>query len=283
MSAKNLDELTKEFMEAISTNSPDYSVLITGFEKLDQQVFLSTGNLTVLAARPGMGKSSMALSICRNIVLGQKNPIAFFSLELSTMQLFRRFISIETGIDVNRLKKNVWNIPDRKILYNLYPELDKTSMFFDDCQGYSIIDLCEQCRLLKSKHKIQLVIIDYLQLIDIKTNNMANNYDAIELIMYMLKNLAKELDLPILVLSQLSRKVEERADKRPQLSDLNPDIVKYADVVCFLYRPGYYQILEDEEGNDLRSIAEIIFAKSNDAVEDVRLGWDGEKGRFSNL
>ena len=93
MSAKNLDELTKEFMEAISTNSPDYSVLITGVEKLDQQVFLSTGNLTVLAARPGMGKSSMALSICRNIVLGQKNPIAFFSLELSTMQLFRRFIS----------------------------------------------------------------------------------------------------------------------------------------------------------------------------------------------
>ena len=177
MSAKNLDELTKEFMEAISTNSPDYSVLITGFEKLDQQVFLSTGNLTVLAARPGMGKSSMALSICRNIVLGQKNPIAFFSLELSTMQLFRRFISLETGIAVNRFKKNVWDVSDRKILYNLYPKLSKTSMFFDDCEGYSLIDLCEQCRLLKSQQKIQLAIIDYLQLIDIKTK--VENCDAI--------------------------------------------------------------------------------------------------------
>jgi replicative DNA helicase len=234
-----------------------------------------------LAARLGKGKTSLALFICRNIVLEQKNPIAFFTLELSSMQLFKRFVSIETGIAVNRFKKNVCDVSDRKFLYNLYSKLSKTSMFFDDCEGYSLIDLCEQCRLLKSQQKIELIIIDYLQLIDIKTK--AENCNSIELIMYTLNNLAKELDIPILVLSQLSRKVEERADKRPQLSDLNPDIVKYADVVCFLYRPGYYQILEDEEGNDLRSIAEIIFAKSNDAVEDVRLGWDGENGRFSNL
>jgi replicative DNA helicase len=235
-----------------------------------------------------MGKTSFTLAITKNAALDFNQGVAFFSLEMSSVQLVNRIISMETQIESEKLRKGRLEDYEWQQLYAVVDKLANVPIFIDDTPGISIFELRAKCRRLKMQHDIKLIIIDYLQLMtaggDGKNGNREQEISAIS---RSLKGLAKELNVPVIALSQLSRAVETRGgSKRPQLSDLRESgaIEQDADIVSFIYRPEYYQILEDEDGNSLKGIGEIIIAKHrNGALEDVRLKWDGQYALFSNL
>jgi replicative DNA helicase len=232
--------------------------------------------------------TSFTLAITKNAALDFNQGVAFFSLEMSSVQLVNRIISMETQIESEKLRKGRLEDYEWQQLYAVVDKLANVPIFIDDTPGISIFELRAKCRRLKMQHDIKMIIIDYLQLMtaggDGKNGNREQEISAIS---RSLKALAKELSVPVIALSQLSRAVETRGgSKRPQLSDLRESgaIEQDADIVSFIYRPEYYQILEDEDGNSLKGIGEIIIAKHrNGALEDVRLKWDGQYALFSNL
>lgn len=221
------------------------------------------GDLTIIASRPGMGKTALALSIARNIAITFQQPVAIFSLEVTSMQVVQRLVAMESHIELHRLRDAKLNPVDFEKINNL-SNLINSSIFIDDTPAISMLELRAKCRRLKSKERIQLVMVDYLQLMQGNTGKNINREQEISSISRGLKALAKELDLPVIALSQLSRSVESRGgSKRPQLSDLRESgaIEQDADNVVFLYRPDYYNIFEDEEGNDVRGKVEYIISK----------------------
>ena len=261
----------------------------SGFVALDR---LTSGwqpsDLIIVAARPGMGKTSFTLAIARNAAIDFNKQVAFFSLEMSSIQLVNRLISMETEIPSDRLRQGRLKEYQWQQLYTQVERLSNIPIYIDDTPGISIFELRAKCRRMKMQHDIQLIIVDYLQLMTIDhNNNRGNREQEISAISRSLKGLAKELNVPVIALSQLSRAVEVRGgSKRPQLSDLRESgaIEQDADIVSFIYRPEYYQILEDEEGNSLEGISEIIVAKHrNGSLNTVQLKWDSQFARFSNL
>ena len=261
----------------------------SGFVALDR---LTSGwqpsDLIIVAARPGMGKTSFTLAIARNAAIDFNKQVAFFSLEMSSIQLVNRLISMETEIPSDRLRQGRLKEYQWQQLYTQVERLSNIPIYIDDTPGISIFELRAKCRRMKMQHDIQLIIVDYLQLMTIDhNNNRGNREQEISAISRSLKGLAKELNVPVIALSQLSRAVEVRGgSKRPQLSDLRESgaIEQDADIVSFIYRPEYYQILEDEEGNSLEGIGEIIVAKHrNGSLNTVQLKWDSQFARFSNL
>lgn len=261
----------------------------SGFRKLDD---LTAGwqpsDLVIIAGRPAMGKTSFALSIAKNVAIDYRKPIAFFSLEMNNVQL------------VNRLISNVCSIPGNKILNGqLTPDewerfdsnirkMQGAPIYVDDTPGLSIFELRTKARRLVREHGIELLMIDYLQLMNANGMRFNSRQEEVSTISRSLKGLAKELNIPVLALSQLSRAVEQRdgpEGKRPQLSDLRESgaIEQDADMVLFVHRPEYYHILQDEKGNDLHGMAQIIIAKHRKgATGDVLLNFRGEYTRFSN-
>ena len=242
--AQNLVIKAKKRIEEID-NKDGLSGVSTGFEKLDA---LTSGwqpsDLVIVAARPGMGKTALALSMARNISVRQNIPVAFFSLEMSSVQLITRLISSETGLSsdklrTGRLAEHEWQQLNIKV-----SDLESAPLFIDDSPSLTIFELRAKARRLASSHGIKLIIIDYLQLMNIGSSNKAGNREQeISTISRNLKALAKELDIPVIALSQLSRAVETRGGtKRPILSDLRESgaIEQDADIVSFLYRPEYY-------------------------------------------
>ena len=232
--------------------------------------------------------TSFTLAITKNAALDFNQGVAFFSLEMSSVQLVNRIISMETQIESEKLRKGRLEDYEWQQLYAVVDKLANVPIFIDDTPGISIFELRAKCRRLKMQHDIKMVIIDYLQLMTAGGDGKGGNREQeISAISRSLKSLAKELNVPVIALSQLSRAVETRGgSKRPQLSDLRESgaIEQDADIVSFIYRPEYYQILEDEDGNSLKGIGEIIIAKHrNGALEDVRLKWDGQYALFSNL
>jgi replicative DNA helicase len=207
---------------------------------------------------------------------------------MSSLQLVMRLIAMETEISSELLRQGKLEEYQWQLLNAKAEQLNKVPIFIDDTPGISVFELRAKCRRLKMQHDIQLIIIDYLQLMtaggDMKGGNREQEISTIS---RSLKSLAKELNVPVIALSQLSRAVETRGgSKRPQLSDLRESgaIEQDADIVSFIYRPEYYQILEDEDGNSLKGIGEIIIAKHrNGSLETVRLKWDGQFAKFSNL
>ena len=261
----------------------------SGFHDLDKiTAGWQASDLVIIAGRPAMGKTSFALSIAKNIAIDYRQPIAFFSLEMNNVQL------------VNRLISNVCSIPGNKILNGqLTPDewerfdsnirkMQGAPIYIDDTPGLSIFELRTKARRLVREHNIKVLMIDYLQLMNANGMRFNSRQEEVSTISRSLKGLAKELDIPILALSQLSRAVEQRDPKegrRPQLSDLRESgaIEQDADMVLFVHRPEYYHILQDDHGNDLHGMAQIIIAKHRKgATGDVLLNFRGEYTRFAN-
>ncbi|WP_394746671.1 replicative DNA helicase [Spongiimicrobium salis] len=288
--AQNLVIQAKKRIEEIS-NKEGLSGVPSGFDKLDK---LTSGwqpsDLIIVAARPGMGKTALTLSMARNIAVNANTPVAFFSLEMSSVQLITRLISSETGLSseklrTGKLEKHEWEQLNVKV-----KTLEKAPLFIDDTPSLSIFDLRAKARRLASQHGIKMIIIDYLQLMTAGgTQKGGNREQEISTISRNLKALAKELNVPVIALSQLSRAVETRGgSKRPILSDLRESgaIEQDADIVSFIYRPEYYKIDEwdDDEQSPTAGQGEFIVAKHrNGGLENIRLKFIGHLGKFDNL
>jgi replicative DNA helicase len=288
--AQELVIQAKKKIEDIS-NKDGMSGIPSGFDKLDK---LTSGwqesDLIIIASRPGMGKTALTLSMARNIAVNQNIPVAFFSLEMSSIQLITRLISSETGLSsqklrTGKLEKHEWEQLNVKV-----KALEKAPLFIDDSPSLSIFDLRAKARRLASQHGIKLIVVDYLQLMTAGGGMKGGNREQeISTISRNLKALAKELSIPIIALSQLSRAVETRGgSKRPLLSDLRESgaIEQDADIVSFIYRPEYYKIDEwdDEERTPTEGQAEFIVAKHrNGGLESIRMKFIAHLGKFDNL
>ncbi|MCB9222961.1 MAG: replicative DNA helicase [Crocinitomicaceae bacterium] len=286
----NVRDLVKEAtdeIQAASKNKDGVSGVPTGFHKLDQ---LTSGwqksDMIVLAARPGMGKTAFVLSMARNTAVQFNQGVAIFSLEMSSVQLVKRMMAMETGISSEKLRKGFSDEAEWEKLHSRIKALTDAPIFIDDTPALSIFDLRAKCRRMKMKDDIQLVIIDYLQLMTAGVKG-GNREQEISTISRSIKEIAKELSVPIIALSQLSRSVETRGgDKRPMLSDLRESgaIEQDADMVVFIYRPEYYGLTQDENGEDTTGVGEIIVAKHrNGSLDTVRLKFIKELTRFDNL
>ncbi|MBD1397164.1 replicative DNA helicase [Pontibacter sp. JH31] len=246
-------------------------------------------DLIILAARPAMGKTAFVLSCLRNAAVDFKKGVAIFSLEMSSLQLVNRLISSEAELDSEKIKKGSLEDYEWAQLNHKISKLTEAPIFIDDTPGLSIRELRTKCRRLKAQYDIQMVIIDYLQLMsgNAEGKGGGNREQEIASISRAMKMLAKELNVPVIALSQLSRAVETRGgDKRPQLSDLRESgsIEQDADMVLFLYRPEYYGITEDEMGNPTAGVGEVIIAKHrNGSLENVQLKFIGKYTKFTNL
>ena len=291
--AQSLVQQAKARIEEIA-NKEGLSGIATGFTKLDA---ITSGwqpsDLIIIAARPGMGKTAFVLSMARNVAIDFGHPVAIFSLEMASVQLITRLISSETGLSseklrTGKLEKHEWEQLSVKV-----KNLEKAPLFIDDTPSLSIFDLRAKARRLSSQHGIKLIIVDYLQLMTAGSSNGkggGNREQEISTISRNLKALAKELGVPVIALSQLSRAVETRSasSKRPLLSDLRESgaIEQDADIVSFIYRPEYYKLDEwdDDEASPTAGQAEFIIAKHrNGSLENVRLKFIGNLGKFDNL
>lgn len=281
-----------KMLQTAAARTDGLSGLESGFARLDT---ITSGwqnsDLVIIAARPAMGKTAFVLTMAKNITVDYHHPVAFFSLEMSNIQL------------VNRLLVNVCEISGQKIksgqlVANEWAQLDygikklyDAPLYIDDTPSLSVFELRTKARRLVREHGIKLIIIDYLQLMNASGMTYNNRQEEVSTISRSLKGLAKELNIPIIALSQLNRSVESRdvKDKEariPQLSDLRESgaIEQDADMVCFIHRPEYYKIYQDAEGNDTHGVAQFIIAKHrNGAVDTVRLRFEPEYARFMNM
>lgn len=261
----------------------------SGFTELDRMTSgWQNSDLVIIAARPAMGKTAFVLSLARNASLIGKKKIAIFSLEMAAVQLTNRLIAAETEIPAEKLKKGDLTEAEWQQLITRVGRLSDSGIFIDDTPSLNIFELRAKCRRLKAQHDIDMIIIDYLQLmVGSGDQRSGNREQEISAISRALKSIAKELDVPVLALSQLSRAVETRGgNKKPMLSDLRESgsIEQDADMVLFIYRPEYYGFEVDEEGNNTKGVAEIIIAKHrNGAVGSVRLKYVGEYIKFADL
>ena len=270
-------------------NTDGLTGVSTGYFKLDD---ITSGwqasDLVIIAGRPAMGKTSFALSRAKNIAADLRIPMAFFSLEMSNVQLVNRLISNACEIQGSKilngqLQRDEWERLDKNI-----NNLLGAPLYVDDTPGLSVFELRTKARRLVREHGIKLIMIDYLQLMNANGMRFSSRQEEVSTISRSLKGLAKELNIPILALSQLNRGVESREGlegKRPQLSDLRESgaIEQDADMVLFVHRPEYYHIYQDDNGRDLHGMAQIIIAKHRKgATGDVLLTFRGEYTRFEN-
>ncbi|UCS92988.1 replicative DNA helicase [Echinicola marina] len=293
---KNYADMKSIMREAISEleGKKDLSDGLTGvpsgFTALDRVTSgWQKSDLVIIAARPAMGKTAFVLSVLRNAAVDHNRPVAIFSLEMSAVQLVNRLISSEAELDSEKIKKGNLADYEWEQLIHKTSKLSSAPLFVDDTPALSILELRAKCRRLKAQSDIQMIVIDYLQLMsgDSKASASGNREQEISSISRALKKIAKELEVPVIALSQLSRAVETRGgDKRPQLSDLRESgaIEQDADIVMFLYRPEYYGINEDEEGNSTLGTGEVIIAKHRSgSLETVRLRFIGKYTKFADL
>ena len=290
-SYESMSDLIRESIKKIEDAKNQESGVIgvaSGFTALDR---ITSGwqpsDLVIIAARPAMGKTSYVLSLARNAAVDFYMPVAFFSLEMSAVQLVTRLVSSESEISSEKLRSGDLRSDEIQQIQTKIGKLSEAPIFIDDSAGLSVFELRAKARRLKAQHGIQLLIIDYLQLMSGNGDNGGNREQEISMISRSLKSIAKELNIPVLALSQLSRAVETRGgDKRPQLSDLRESgsIEQDADMVQFITRPEYYGITEDEDGNSTQGMATIIIAKHrNGSVGDVNLKFVGHLAKFEDF
>jgi len=258
----------------------------SGFSRLDR---ITSGwqksDLVIIAARPGMGKTAFVVSALRNAAVDFNFPVAIFSLEMASIQLVNRLISAEAELESEKIRKgNIQEFEWQQLVHKTN-RLSTAPIFIDDTPALSILELRAKCRRLKAEHNVQMIVVDYLQLM--KGEIGGNREQEIASISRALKGVAKELNVPVIALSQLSRGVETRGgDKRPQLSDLRESgsIEQDADIVMFLYRPEYYKITVDEEGLPTQGMAEVIIAKNrNGSLDNVKLKFIGKYTKFTDF
>lgn len=292
---KQMNYVIKEAIreiEALKDKEGGLTGIPSGFSRLDRITSgFQKSDLIILAARPGMGKTAMVLSMARNASLNSDTPraIAIFSLEMSSKQLVTRMISGEAEITGEKLKKGTLAEHEWQQLNTKIARLNEAPIFIDDTPALSIFELRSKCRRLKEQNKIEMIIIDYLQLMrgDDANNKNGNREQEVSYISRSLKALAKELDVPVIALAQLSRASEKRGvSSIPMLSDLRESgsIEQDADMVMFIYRPEYYKINEFEDGTSTHGIAELHIAKHrNGALDNVRVRFVHEFTKFQDL
>lgn len=274
-------------IEQASNRDDGLSGAPSGFTDLDR---MTSGwqktDLIIIAARPAMGKTAFVLSMARNMAVEHKVPVGVFSLEMSSVQLVNRLIAAETELGSEKIKNGRLENWEWEKFHRKINVLEEAPLYVDDTPALSIFEFRAKCRRLKMQYDIGCVIVDYLQLMTAGVDNKGSREQEVSMISRSLKAIAKELDIPILALSQLNRSVESREGKRPQLSDLRESgaIEQDADLVLFIHRPEYYGITEDENGNSLLGVAEIIVAKHrNGSVGDVHLAFKKAQVKFCDL
>jgi len=255
--------------------------LATGFHDFDiKTAGLQASDLIVIAGRPSMGKSALVTCMAEHIAVMEKKPVAFFSLEMSREQLVQRLLCSHARVDYHKVRTGFLSQSDWPRLVNAAGKLSESPIYIDDTPGVTVLELRAKARRMKSKYDIQLIMLDYLQLMQ-GPSNIENRQQEISEISRSLKALARELDVPVIAVSQLSRAVEQRADKRPQLSDLRESgaIEQDADLVILLLREEYYNPTDENRG-----LAEVIIAKQrNGPVGSIPLAFISEFTRFENL
>lgn len=293
--ARNMDDLVREALrdiEALKDKKDGLTGVASGFTNLDRMTSgWQKSDLVIIAARPAMGKTAFVLSCARNAAVDFDKPVVVFSLEMSSVQLVNRLIAGEAEIEQEKIRKGTLEEWEWQQVHSKIGRLEKATFIIDDTPALNIFEFRAKCRRLKSQYDIQLIIIDYLQLMHGKAEGKGgggNREQEISSISRALKSVAKELNVPVIALSQLSRAVESRPgnSKRPMLSDLRESgaIEQDADMVLFLYRPEYYGLTEDEEGNPTQGVGEVIIAKHrNGETGTVRLKFVGKYVKFANL
>ena len=280
-------------MHKASQNEGNISGIPSGFPELDK---ITSGwqksDLVIIAARPAMGKTAFVLSMAKNIAVDFNIPVAIFSLEMSNVQLVNRLIMNVCEIEGSKIRNGRLTKAEWDKLENNISVLQNAPIYVDDTPGLSVYELRSKARKLVKDKKIQLIIIDYLQLMNANGANFGSREQEVSIISRTLKGLAKELDVPVIALSQLSRAVEKRDSsnsnvdgKKPLLSDLRESgaIEQDADMVCFIHRPEYYKLYDDGNGKDLRGLGQIIVAKHrNGATDEIWLRFIGKYTRFQN-
>ncbi len=278
-----------EIIRTAAKRKNKISGLASGFDELDK---ITSGwqnsDLIIIAARPGMGKTAFVLSMIRKMAVDQNIPVAMFSLEMANVQLVNRLIVNVCEIPGETLKTGQLRPEDWKRLDSRIEQLTDAPVYIDDTPSLSIFELCTKARRLVREHDVKVIMIDYLQLMNASGIRFSSRQEEVSTISRNLKSLAKELNIPIIALSQLNRGVESREGnegKRPQLSDLRESgaIEQDADLVCFIHRPEYYRIYEDERHNDVRGKAEIIVAKHRNGPSGaLYLNFEAQFARFEN-
>ena len=288
---KSRDILTKtlQMIEEASKREGGFSGVPSGFTHLDRLTLgWQPSDLIIIAARPSMGKTAFVLSLARNVAVDFEKGVAFFSLEMSAQQLMMRLVVAESELDSRSVRNGDLTPEQWKHMETAIKPLSTAPLFIDDTPALSIFEFRSKVRRLKTQYDIQLIIIDYLQLMQ-SAKRTESRVQEISDITRNLKIMAKELNVPVIALSQLSRAAEKttgRSDHRPQLSDLRDSgsIEQDADIVLFLYRAAYYNAQNGEENQANENEAECIVAKNRHGETSVvRLGWDGAHTRFSNL
>lgn len=279
--AKDLIKSTIQLIEKAVNNKSNVTGLSTGYHDLDKQTSgLQNSDLIVIAARPSMGKTALALNIAENAALISKAPVALFSLEMPKEHLVQRMLCSLAKIDYSKVRSGFLNRNDWPKILDAASKLSEAKIFIDDTPAISVMELRAKARRLKSSEDIKLVVVDYLQLMQVVGKKIESRQQEISEISRALKSLARELDVPVIVLSQLNRSVESRQDHRPLLSDLRESgaIEQDADLVMLMLRPEYYD-KEVRPGE-----ADVIIAKQrNGPVGDLTLRFFAEYARFENF
>ena len=280
----SLREIIKGSIETIDNlyqRKENITGLATGFREVDTRTAgLQPSDLIVIAGRPSMGKSALASCIVEHIGVVEKEPVAFFSLEMSKEQLVQRMLCSHARVDAHKVRTGFLSQADWPRLVSAAGKLSEAPIFIDDSPGITVLELRAKARRLKAQHDIQLIVLDYLQLMQ-GPSGADNRQQEISEISRSLKALARELNVPLIAISQLSRAVEQRSDHRPQLSDLRESgaIEQDADLVMLLLREEYYNPTEENKG-----VAEVIIAKQRTGpVGSLNLAFLGEYMRFENL
>jgi replicative DNA helicase len=288
----NMSSLIKQAMDQIDAarnQKTGVTGIESGFTELDRVTSgWQKSDLVIIAARPAMGKTAFVLSMARNAAVEFQRPVAVFSLEMASVQLVNRLIASEAEISAEKLKKGQLEEYEFQQLNSKINKLADAPIFIDDTPALSIFELRAKARRLKQQNNISLIIVDYLQLMQSGSDNSRGNREQeISAISRSLKSLAKELEIPVLALSQLSRAVETRGgDKKPQLSDLRESgaIEQDADMVLFIHRPEYYGLTEDVDGAPTTGVAEIIIAKHrNGPTGSIKLKFIDRLAKFTDM
>ncbi len=275
-------------IEQASKNTSAFNGVPSGFMAIDRVTLgWQPSDLIIIAARPSMGKTAFVLSMARNMAIDYEAPVAFFSLEMSAVQLMMRLIVAETGLSGTDIKSGRLTPEQWRHLESATKPLGTAPLYIDDTPALSVFEFRSKARRLKIHNDIKIIVIDYLQLMTGNQDSKGNREQEVAFISRTLKAIAKELDVPIIALSQLNRSTETRGgSKRPQLSDLRESgaIEQDADIVAFIHRPEYYGITTDENGMPTAGMAEIILAKHrNGAVTDVKLRFLKDQARFADM
>lgn len=286
-----IDALIQEAIEQIeeaSKKEEGLSGVPSGFTKLDRVTSgWQKSDLIIIAARPSMGKTAFVLSMARNMSVEHERPIGIFSLEMSSLQLVNRLIVSETELASDKIRNGRLEPWEWEQLEYKIKKLVNAPIYIDDTPAISVFELRSKCRRLKDQYNVEAIFLDYLQLMSGPGDNRGNREQEVSVISRSLKGIAKELNIPIIALSQLNRSVELRSgDKRPQLSDLRESgaIEQDADMVLFIHRPERYGIIDDGEGNSLLGVAEVIIAKHrNGALADIQLKFRNELAKFEEM